>query len=494
MLRIAEDALTFDDVLLVPGYSEVLPNQVSLKTRITKGIELNVPLISAAMDTVTEARLAIAIAQEGGLGIIHKNMTVEEQAAEVSKVKRYESGVVKDPIITDSATTIRELLELTDKHNISGVPVVDGDELVGIVTSRDVRFEKNLDATVASVMTPKSKLVTVKEGESRDVVQDLLHTHRIEKVLVVDDAGKLAGMMTVKDINKARAYPLASKDERGSLRVGAAVGTGAGTDERIAALAAAGVDVIVVDTAHGHTSNPSGTGVIDRVRWVKENFPQVQVIGGNIATAAAAIALAEAGADGVKVGIGPGSICTTRIVAGVGVPQISAVANVSAAMEKYGVPVIADGGIRYSGDIAKAIVAGASVIMVGSMLAGTDEAPGEVELYQGRAYKSYRGMGSLGAMGQSQGSSDRYFQDKNSGVDKLVPEGIEGRIAVKGPLMNIVHQLMGGVRASMGYTGCATIAEMRTKPEFVRITNAGMKESHVHDVQITKEAPNYRMG
>ena len=366
MLRIAEDALTFDDVLLVPGYSEVLPNQVSLKTRITKGIELNVPLISAAMDTVTEARLAIAIAQEGGLGIIHKNMTVEEQAAEVSKVKRYESGVVKDPIVTDSSTTIRELLALTDKHNISGVPVVDGDELVGIVTSRDVRFEKNLDATVATVMTPKSKLVTVKEGESRDVVQDLLHTHRIEKVLVVDDAGKLAGMMTVKDINKARAYPLASKDERGSLRVGAAVGTGAGTDERIAALAAAGVDVIVVDTAHGHTSNASGTGVIDRVRWAKTNFPELQVIGGNIATAAAAIALAEAGADGVKVGIGPGSICTTRIVAGVGVPQISAVANVAAAMEKYGVPVIADGGIRFSGDIAKAIVAGASVIMVGS--------------------------------------------------------------------------------------------------------------------------------
>jgi IMP dehydrogenase len=494
MLRIAEDALTFDDVLLVPGYSEVLPNQVSLKTRITKGIELNVPLISAAMDTVTEARLAIAIAQEGGLGIIHKNMTIEEQAAEVLKVKRYESGVVKDPVVTPSTTTIRELLELINKHNFSGVPVVDGDELVGIVTSRDVRFEKNLDATVASVMTPKEKLVIVKEGESRDVVQNLLHTHRIEKVLVVDDAGKLAGLMTVKDMIKAKAFPLASKDERGSLRVGAAVGTGQGTDERVAALAAAGVDVIVVDTAHGHTSNASGTGVIDRVRWVKENFPQVQVIGGNIATAAAAIALAEAGADGVKVGIGPGSICTTRIVAGVGVPQISAVANVSAAMEKYGVPVIADGGIRYSGDIAKAIVAGASVIMVGSMMAGTDEAPGEVELYQGRAYKSYRGMGSIGAMGQSQGSSDRYFQDKNSGVDKLVPEGIEGRIAVKGPLTNIVHQLMGGLRASMGYTGCGTIEEMRTKPEFVRITNAGMKESHVHDVQITKEAPNYRMG
>lgn len=494
MLRIAEDALTFDDVLLVPGYSEVLPNQVSLKTRITKGIELNVPLISAAMDTVTEARLAIAIAQEGGLGIIHKNMTAEQQAKEVSKVKRYESGVVKDPITIPSTTTIRELLELTRQHKISGMPVVDGDELVGICTSRDVRFEKNLDASVATVMTPKKKLVTVKEGEDREVVQDLLHDHRIEKVLVVDDAGKLAGMMTVKDINKAQAYPDAAKDEQGRLLVGAAVGTGAGTDERIAALVEAGVDVIVVDTAHGHTSNASGTGVIDRVRWTKENFPQVQVIGGNIATAAAAIALAEAGADGVKVGIGPGSICTTRIVAGVGVPQISAVANVATAMEKYGVPVIADGGIRYSGDIAKALVAGASVIMVGSMLAGTDEAPGEVELYQGRAYKSYRGMGSLGAMGQTQGSSDRYFQDKNSGVDKLVPEGIEGRIAVKGPLANIVHQLMGGVRASMGYTGCGTIDDMRTKPEFVRITNAGMKESHVHDVQITKEAPNYRLG
>lgn len=494
MLRIAEDALTFDDVLLVPGYSEVLPNQVSLKTRITKGIELNVPLISAAMDTVTEARLAISIAQEGGLGIIHKNMTAEEQAKEVSKVKRYESGVVKDPITIPSTTTIRELLELTRQHKISGMPVVDGEELVGICTSRDVRFEKNLDASVATVMTPKKKLVTVKEGEDREVVQDLLHEHRIEKVLVVDNAGKLAGMMTVKDINKAQAYPDAAKDDQGRLRVGAAVGTGAGTDERVAALVEAGVDVIVVDTAHGHTSNAAGTGVIDRVRWVKENFPQVQVIGGNIATAAAAIALAEAGADGVKVGIGPGSICTTRIVAGVGVPQISAVANVATAMKKYDVPVIADGGIRFSGDIAKALVAGASVIMVGSMLAGTDEAPGEVELYQGRAYKSYRGMGSLGAMGQTQGSSDRYFQDKNSGVDKLVPEGIEGRIAVKGPLANIVHQLMGGVRASMGYTGCGTIDEMRTKPEFVRITNAGMKESHVHDVQITKEAPNYRLG
>lgn len=494
MLRIAQDALTFDDVLLVPGYSEVLPNQVSLKTRLTKGITLNIPLISAAMDTVTEARLAIAIAQEGGLGIVHKNLTIDEQAAEVRKVKKYESGVVNDPFTITSTTTIRELLALTEQHNISGMPVVDGGELVGIVTSRDVRFEKNLDATVASVMTSKEKLVTVVEGTSAEEVQKLLHVHRIEKVMVVNEAGKLTGLMTVKDIEKARAYPNAAKDDQGRLRVGAAVGTGAGTEERVAALVAAGVDVIVVDTAHGHTSNPGGTGVIDRVRWVKETYPEVQVVGGNIATAEAAIALAEAGADGVKVGIGPGSICTTRIVAGVGVPQISAVANVAEAMKAYDVPVIADGGIRFSGDIAKAIVAGASVIMMGSMLAGTDEAPGEVELFQGRAYKSYRGMGSLGAMGQSQGSSDRYFQDKKAGVDKLVPEGIEGRIAVKGPVANVIHQMMGGVRASMGYTGCGTIDEMRTKPEFVKITAAGMKESHVHDVQITKEAPNYRLG
>ncbi len=494
MLRIAQEALTFDDVLLVPGYSEVLPNQVSLKTRLTRGIELSVPLISAAMDTVTESRLAIAIAQEGGLGIIHKNLTIDEQAAEVHKVKKYESGVVKDPITVSSVATIKEVLALSEHYSISGMPVVDSGELVGIVTSRDVRFEKNLEATVASVMTPREKLITVREGTSPSVVQGLLHTHRIEKVLVLDSADKLTGLMTVKDIEKARAYPDAAKDELGRLRVGAAVGTGAGTEERVEALVNAGVDVIVVDTAHGHTSNSNGTGVIDRVRWVKQAFPDVQVIGGNIATAEAAIALAEAGADGVKVGIGPGSICTTRIVAGVGVPQISAVANVAAAMDKYGVPVIADGGVRFSGDVAKAIVAGASVIMVGSMLAGTDEAPGEVELYQGRAYKSYRGMGSMGAMGQAHGSSDRYFQDKKGGVDKLVPEGIEGRIAVKGPLGNVVHQLMGGVRASMGYTGCATIDEMRTKPEFVKISAAGMKESHVHDVQITKEAPNYRLG
>lgn len=494
MLRIAQDALTFDDVLLTPGYSEVLPNQVSLKTRITRDIELNIPLVSAAMDTVTEARLAIAMAQEGGLGIIHKNMTIEEQAAEVRKVKKFESGVVKDPITVTSKTTIRELNELTRQYHFSGMPVVDDGELVGIVTSRDVRFEKNPDATVAEVMTTKENLVTAAEGTSTAEVQGMLQEYRIEKILVVDEQGKLAGLITVKDINNSRAYPNACKDADGQLRVGAAVGTGEGTDERIAALVKAGVDVIIVDTAHGHTSNASGTGVVDRVRWVKKHFPEVQVVGGNIATAEAAVDLAKAGADGVKVGIGPGSICTTRIVAGVGVPQITAVANVSSALEEYNIPVIADGGIRFSGDISKAIVAGANVIMVGSMLAGTDEAPGEVELFQGRAYKSYRGMGSLGAMGQVQGSSDRYFQDNASGSDKLVPEGIEGRIAVKGPLVNIVHQLMGGVRASMGYTGCADIEEMRTKPEFVRITSAGMQESHVHDVQITKEAPNYRLG
>ncbi|MGB1092436.1 MAG: IMP dehydrogenase, partial [Oceanobacter sp.] len=397
MLRIAQEALTFDDVLLVPGYSEVLPNQVTLTTRLTKGIELKIPLISAAMDTVTEARLAIAIAQEGGLGIVHKNLSIEEQAAEVRKVKKYESGVVKDPITVTSSNSISDVLALSRQHNISGMPVVDNGELVGIVTSRDVRFETNLEASVATVMTPKDQLVTVKEGTSPEVVQGLLHKHRIEKVLVLDAEDKLFGLMTVKDIEKADAYPNAAKDDQGALLVGAAVGTGAGTDERVAALVAAGVDVIVVDTAHGHTSNANGTGVIDRVRWVKQNYPQVQVIGGNIATAEAAIALAEAGVDGVKVGIGPGSICTTRIVAGVGVPQISAVANVAEAMNAYGIPVVADGGVRFSGDIAKALVAGASVIMVGSMLAGTDEAPGEVELFQGRAYKSYRGMGSLGA-------------------------------------------------------------------------------------------------
>lgn len=492
MLRIALDALTFDDVLLLPGYSEILPHEVSLQTRLTRKITLNVPLVSAAMDTVTEAPLAIAMAQEGGIGIIHKNMTIEQQAATVRAVKKFESGVVKDPICVTPETTVREVLEITSANNISGLPVVSstsaGNELVGIVTGRDIRFESRLDTLVSEIMTPKSKLVTVKEGETSEIIKDLLHKHRIEKVLVVNDDFELKGLVTVKDIQKSKDFPNACKDEFGQLRVGAAVGTGAGTAERIDALVKAGVDVLVVDTAHGHSK-----GVIDRVRWVKENYPDVQVIGGNIATAEAAIALADAGADGVKVGIGPGSICTTRIVAGIGVPQISAVANVSAALADRGIPVIADGGIRFSGDLAKAIAAGAHSIMIGSLLAGTDEAPGEVELFQGRSYKAYRGMGSLGAMGQSQGSSDRYFQDIRSGVDKLVPEGIEGRVACKGPMTAIIHQLMGGLRSSMGYTGSADIEEMRTKPQFIRITSAGMKESHVHDVTITKEAPNYRI-
>ncbi|ALZ85645.1 MULTISPECIES: IMP dehydrogenase [Pseudomonas] len=488
MLRISQEALTFDDVLLIPGYSDVLPKDVSLKTRLTRGIELNIPLVSAAMDTVTESRLAIAMAQEGGIGIIHKNMTVEQQAAEVRKVKRFEAGVVKDPITIDADASVRDLFDLTRLHNISGVPVISGRDLVGIVTSRDVRFETRLDVPVREVMTPKDRLVTVREGADKQEVRELLHKHRIEKVLIVDEAFALKGMMTVKDIEKAKAYPNASKDDAGSLRVGAAVGTGSETPERVAALVAAGVDVIVVDTAHGHSK-----GVIERVRWVKETYPQVQVIGGNIATAEAAKALADAGADAVKVGIGPGSICTTRIVAGVGVPQISAIANVAAALEGTGVPLIADGGIRFSGDLSKAIVAGGYCVMMGSMFAGTEEAPGEVELFQGRSYKSYRGMGSLGAMSQTQGSSDRYFQDSASGAEKLVPEGIEGRVPYKGPLAAIIHQLMGGLRASMGYTGCATVEQMRTKPQFVRITGAGMAESHVHDVQITKEAPNYRV-
>lgn len=492
MLRIALDALTFDDVLLLPGYSEILPNEVSLQTRLTRKITLNVPLVSAAMDTVTEAPLAIAMAQEGGIGIIHKNMTIEQQAATVRAVKKFESGVVKDPICVTPETTVREVLEITSANNISGLPVVSsssaGNELVGIVTGRDIRFESRLDTLVSEIMTPKSKLVTVKEGETSEVIKDLLHKHRIEKVLVVNDDFELKGLVTVKDIQKSKDFPNACKDEYGQLRVGAAVGTGAGTSERIEALVKAGVDVLVVDTAHGHSK-----GVIDRVRWVKETYPDVQVIGGNIATAEAAIALADAGADAVKVGIGPGSICTTRIVAGIGVPQISAVANVSAALADRGIPVIADGGIRFSGDLAKAIAAGAHSIMIGSLLAGTDEAPGEIELFQGRSYKAYRGMGSLGAMGQTQGSSDRYFQDIRSGVDKLVPEGIEGRVACKGPMTAIIHQLMGGLRSSMGYTGSADIEEMRTKPQFTRITSAGMKESHVHDVTITKEAPNYRI-
>jgi IMP dehydrogenase len=487
MLRVTEQALTFDDVLLIPARSSVLPKEVELKTRLTKNIELNIPLMSAAMDTVTEARLAIALAQEGGIGIVHKNMTVEEQAKQVRTVKRYESGVIRDPITVSPKTSIRELKEITKKYHISGVPVVDGDDLVGIVTNRDVRFETRPDDPVYNIMTRREKLVTVTEDADKDEIFSLLHSHRIEKLLVIDDKFKLRGMITVKDIQKSKDYPLASKDQRGSLRVGAAVGTGEGTEERVKGLVDAGVDVIVVDTAHGHSE-----GVLNRIRWVKAHFPDVQVIGGNIATAAAAKALVEAGADAVKVGIGPGSICTTRIIAGVGVPQITAIANVAAALEGTGVPVIADGGIRYSGDVAKAIVAGASCVMLGSMFAGTEEAPGEVELFQGRSYKSYRGMGSIGAMSQQEGSKDRYFQEDTNQVEKLVPEGIEGRVPYKGPILSIIHQMLGGVRSSMGYTGCRTMTEMRTMPEFVRVSGAGMRESHVHDVTITKEAPNYR--
>lgn len=489
MLRIAQEALTFDDVLLVPGYSTVTAKDVSLKTKLTRGITLNIPLVSAAMDTVTEARLAIAIAQEGGIGIIHKSMSIEQQAAEVRAVKKFEAGVVKDPITIDSSATLKELIALTKRNRISGVPVLDNGDLVGIVTGRDVRFEPNADATVASIMTPREKLVTVKEGASADEVRSLLHRHRIEKVLVVNDAFELKGLITVKDINKAEMFPNACKDLDGSLRVGASVGTSPDTDDRVAALVAAGVDVLVVDTAHGHSKN-----VLDRVRKIKTDYPQVQVVGGNIATGAAAQALVDAGADAVKVGIGPGSICTTRIVTGVGVPQISAIADVAAALKGTDTPIIADGGIRFSGDIAKAIAAGAHVVMMGSMFAGTEEAPGEVELYQGRTYKSYRGMGSLGAMSKTQGSSDRYFQDSSQGMEKLVPEGIEGRVPYKGSMSAIVHQLMGGVRAAMGYTGSVDIEVMRTGPEFVRVTSAGMGESHVHDVSITKEAPNYPVG
>jgi len=487
MLRIAEDALTFDDVLLLPAHSNVLPRDVSLKTQLTKTISLNIPLMAAAMDTVTEARLAIAIAQEGGIGIVHKNMTAVEQAKEIRKVKKFESGVIKDPITVSPHTTIRDVLALTQKMNISGVPVVDGEDLVGIVTARDLRFDTGYDDPVSNIMTRKDKLVTVKEGASKDEVKALLHKHRIEKVLVVNDDFKLRGLITVKDIQKATENPNACKDDQAQLMVGAAVGVGDGTDERVEGLVLAGVDLIVVDTAHGHSQ-----GVLDRVQWVKKNFPDVQVIGGNIATAEAALALAKAGADAVKVGIGPGSICTTRIVSGVGVPQISAIANVAEVLKSKGIPLIADGGIRYSGDICKALVAGAHAVMLGSMFAGTEEAPGEVDLYQGRSYKSYRGMGSLGAMTQQSGSSDRYFQEGNE-AEKLVPEGIEGRVPYKGPLAPVINQLTGGIRASMGYTGCATIDEMRTKPQFVKVTNAGMAESHVHDVSITKEAPNYRV-
>ena len=489
MLRIAQEALTFDDVLLLPAHSDVLPNEVSLKTRLTRNIELNVPLLSSAMDTVTEHRLAITMAQEGGIGILHKSMPVDDQARQVRAVKKYESGVVKDPITISPNATVRELINLTDAHNISGVPVVEGQQVVGIVTSRDTRFITDYDQSVADIMTGRDRLVTVQEGASADEVQTLLHKHRIEKILVVNDAGELRGMITVKDIEKATRYPNACKDSQGRLRVGAAVGTGGGTEERVAALVEAGVDVIVVDTAHGHSQ-----GVLNRVAWIKKHFPDVDVIGGNIATAEAAIALMEAGADGVKVGIGPGSICTTRIVAGIGVPQITAVSEVAAALKGSDVPLISDGGIRFSGDIAKAVAAGAHAIMIGSLLAGTEEAPGEVELFQGGYYKAYRGMGSLGAMSGKTGSSDRYFQDAAAGIEKLVPEGIEGRVPYKGPMSAIVHQLMGGLRASMGYTGCANIEEMRTKPYFVKVTNAGMKESHVHDVTITKEAPNYPVG
>lgn len=484
-MRVIQEALTFDDVLLVPAHSDVLPRDVSLKTQLTREISLNIPLVSAAMDTVTEARAAICMAQEGGMGIIHKNMTATQQAEQVLRVKKYEAGVISNPITTRPDTTIREVLELTRAHNISGVPVTDGDNLVGIVTHRDLRFANQFDEPVSKIMTPKERLVTVREGAPRDEILGLLHEHRIEKILVVDDNFGLKGMVTVKDIQKSSEYPSAAKDSLERLLVGAAVGVGGDTDERVEALVVAGVDVVVVDTAHGHSQ-----GVLDRVAWVKKNYPDVQVIGGNIATAAAARALADAGADGVKVGIGPGSICTTRMVAGVGVPQISAVSNVAQELAGSGVPLIADGGIRYSGDMAKAIAAGAYTIMVGGLLAGTEEAPGEVELYQGRSYKSYRGMGSLGAM--SEGSSDRYFQDGTKNPDKLVPEGVEGRVPYKGPMVNIVHQMMGGLRSSMGYTGCADLEAMRTKAEFVRITNAGITESHVHDVAITKEAPNYQ--
>ena len=486
MLRIAQEALTFDDVLLQPGYSEVTAKDVSLATHLTRNIAMNIPLLSAAMDTVTEARLAIALAQDGGVGIIHKKMTVAEQADEVRRVKKYESGVVKDPITIQESATINELYELTRAYGISGVPVLRGSDLVGIVTRRDVRFEIDLTKPISAIMTPRERLVTVREGAPSDEVQQLLHQHRIEKILVVNDDFDLCGMITVKDFDKAESFPLACKDNLGRLRVGASVGTSPDTDERIEALVTAGVDVLVVDTAHGHSKN-----VIERVQWIKNQYRGVDVIGGNIATGEAALALYEAGADGVKVGIGPGSICTTRIVTGTGVPQITAISNVAEALGDRDIPIIADGGIRFSGDIAKAIVAGAHAVMMGSMFAGTEEAPGEVELYQGRTYKAYRGMGSIGAMAQKQGSSDRYFQDSSVGAEKLVPEGIEGRVPYKGPVSAIIQQLMGGVRSAMGYAGCATIPDMRTRPTFVRVTTAGMSESHVHDVSITKEAPNY---
>lgn len=487
MLRIQEEALTFDDVLLVPSMSEILPADVCLKTQLTRDISLNIPFLSASMDTVTEHRLAIAMAQEGGIGILHKNMSPEEQAKQVRLVKKFESGVVKDPITIGPTQTIRELIDLTQMHNISGVPVVEKQDLVGIVTSRDLRFETRLDAPVSKIMTVKEKLVTVKEGDDFSHIKRLLHQHRIEKILVVNDAFQLKGMITMKDIQKAEAYPFACKDEFGRLRVGAAIGVSMDSEARLVALIGAGVDVIVVDTAHGHSK-----GVLDHIRKIKQQYPDLQIIAGNVATAAGAKALVEAGADSVKVGIGPGSICTTRIVAGIGVPQLTAVANAVAGLKGTGVPVIADGGIRFSGDCAKAIAAGASAIMVGSLFAGTEESPGEVELYQGRYYKAYRGMGSIGAMAQANGSSDRYFQDSAASAGKLVPEGIEGRVPYKGPISAIVYQLVGGIRAGMGYTGSRNMVTMQTKTQFVRISNAGIQESHVHDVSITKEAPNYR--
>ncbi|MCF8151972.1 MAG: IMP dehydrogenase [Burkholderiaceae bacterium] len=485
-MRLIQKALTFDDVLLVPAHSAILPRDVSLATRLTRKIQLNLPLISAAMDTVTEASLAIALAQEGGIGIVHKNLSPKAQAAEVAKVKRFESGVLKDPITVPPTMTVREVLALTRIHKISGLPVVANGVVVGIVTNRDTRFETNLDQEVSAIMTPRERLITVNEGSSAEEAKALMHKHRLERVLVVNNDYQLRGLVTVKDILKSSEHPFACKDEQGHLRVGAAVGVGEGTEERVELLVEAGVDVIVVDTAHGHSE-----GVLKRVQWVKKNFPQVEVIGGNIATANAALALVDHGADGVKVGIGPGSICTTRIVAGVGVPQITAVDMVAKALAASGTPLIADGGIRYSGDISKAIAAGANSVMLGGLFAGTEEAPGETVLYQGRSYKAYRGMGSLGAM--KDGAADRYFQDSDSNVEKLVPEGIEGRVPYKGPVTAVIHQLMGGLRSSMGYVGCATIDEMRAKAEFVEITSAGVRESHVHDVQITKEAPNYHI-
>ncbi|MBY0577421.1 MAG: IMP dehydrogenase [Burkholderiales bacterium] len=485
-MKVVQKALTFDDVLLVPAHSTILPRDVCLTTRLTREIRLNIPLLSAAMDTVTESGLAIALAQEGGIGIIHKNMNTKAQAMEVAKVKRFESGVVKDPITISQDMTVRHVLNLTRQHRISGLPVVDGNRVVGIITNRDLRFETNLDQPIRNIMTPRERLVTVKEGASREEAMGLMHKYRLERVLVVDDDFELRGLITVKDILKSSEHPLACKDGFGRLRVGAAIGVGEGSEERAEALIEAGVDVLVVDTAHGHSQ-----GVLDRVAWVKRQYPGVQVIGGNIATATAAKALADHGADGVKVGIGPGSICTTRIVAGVGVPQVTAIQNVSDALRGTGVPLIADGGVRFSGDISKAIAAGGDCVMLGGLFAGTEEAPGEIELFQGRSYKSYRGMGSLGAM--QQGSSDRYFQEAEMNSDKLVPEGVEGRVPYKGSVLAVIHQLMGGLRASMGYLGCATIEQMHECAEFVEITSSGVKESHVHDVQITKEAPNYHI-